>query len=435
LGAAVLAGAMTFALLRITHLETVGGVRMSAAGWVMGDFKSTSYYPAKAFAEGADPYDTPAYMAAYPVPEPFRLYPPAMLLINQPFAQLPVALAGKLQFVLTFLLSGLLAYVSLRLARVPVSAAKVLLIWGLILFSRPGQWNLLQGQFTLPLVLATYAAIVLARRHHVWAGVALSIAMIKPTFGVPLAVFMLAREQFAAVGAGILATVALNLPFAVILAQRAGGVAPLFTEYLLGQHNLRRTIYPQTEVSFYRIDAGALPSRFSDMPIQLALPIALILVIGFALYPIRHRLKEAVGRDPTVVGLMCTAILLSIYHIGYDLLLLTWPFVALVWPEHSGMRIEPRRRWIALGILTLLAANYATTFALLGAFQPHQFMWLFLASLNGILLVALFVFYFRETWRPGGVTPGRHRRAERQFGLEWNGSSVEHRMISSPARI
>ncbi|HEY7636806.1 MAG TPA: glycosyltransferase family 87 protein [Gemmatimonadales bacterium] len=433
LAGALLAGAIAFALLRITHLHSVGGVRFSAAAWVLADFKSTAYYPAKAFAEGGNPYDTPRYMAQYPAPEPFRMYPPAMLLLNQPFAAMPVDLAGKVKFIVTLLLSGVLAYVSLRLARVPVTAPKVLLIWGLILFSRPGQWNLLQGQMTLPLVLATYAAIALDRRHWVLAGTALAFCMIKPSYGLPLAIFLLAREQFAALGVGAAFTLALNLPFALILVQRAGGVNALFSDYLLGQHNLRRTIYPQTEVSFYRIDAGAFPTRLSEVPMELAIPVMAILVLGLAVYPFRRRLREASGSDALAAGLMCTAILLSIYHIGYDLLLLTWPFVALVWPEHSGLRTEPAMRWVAIGILAVLAANYATSFALLQAIQPHHLIWLLLASLNGILLLALFGFYFGEALRPG-VAPGRRRPSEWRAKVDWKGSPLEHRLASVSVR-
>ena len=84
------------------------------------------------------------------------------------------------------------------------------------------------------------------------------------------------------------------------------------------------------------------------------------------------------------------------YHIGYDLLLLTWPFVALVKGLRASPRLVPFGRWVQAGLYALLAMNYVTTFSVLSALHAHGALFMVVASLNGAALAALFVLYFRD---------------------------------------
>src|SRR6188508_1124559 len=65
LAALALIAALVIAMLRVTTLSDVGGVRLSA-NWALVDFQNTIYYPVRAFIDGVNPYDRATYRAHYP---------------------------------------------------------------------------------------------------------------------------------------------------------------------------------------------------------------------------------------------------------------------------------------------------------------------------------------------------------------------------------
>jgi hypothetical protein len=412
--AAVLLVALLLALLRVTSLDRVGGVRLSAAEWVMSDFKSVVYYPAKAFAAGDNPYDAKQYLARHPAPEGFRMYPPIMLVLAQPFAMLPLKWAVGLNVAVTLVLSGILALVSLRLGGARGRLPAVLFVTALILLSRPGQWNLLQGQVTLPLVLAAYAAVVLDRSRAVLSGCALALCLVKPNFGLPLAVVMLARGQVRPVALGTGLIVLANLPLVGVLAERAGGLARFVGHVAGAQDNLKQTADLLSQMSVFRVDGVALLTRFAGTGLGAIAPILVGgLVLGLVVVALRINRGQAgepgVGSErgspsPAVAGLIWSGILLCGYHIGYDLLLLAWPFTALVLQVVRAGRQTPMRHWVALALLALLAGNYVTSFAIIEALRDAlrlpPALSLTLASLNSMALLGLFLLYLYEVLKP-----------------------------------
>jgi hypothetical protein len=88
--------------------------------------------------------------------------------------------------------------------------------------------------------------------------------------------------------------------------------------------------------------------------------------------------------------------LLCGYHLTYDLLLLTWPFTALVVRVAATGRDAPARHWVALGLFVLLAGNYLTTGKVIEILRPRPVLALTLASLNGAALALLFGLYLYE---------------------------------------
>lgn len=404
--ATLLVGAILVALLRVTSLGSVGGVRLGATS-AMSDFKSTVYYPARAYADGVNPYDAEQYLARYPAPEPVRLYPPAMFLVFRPFAALPLEAAMRLQAVLTLVLSGLLAYVSLRLARVPASPAAVLLVWGLVLLSRPGQWNLLQGQITLLVVLGVYAALASGRASPMIAGAGLALSLLKPNFGLPVAALMLARGNYAglAIGGGLAGI--LNLAAVASLAEQTGGLYEFGRLFLGTGDQLRFSAKLGTELSVFRVDGAGLITRLFGVPLgAVASLLTAAVILGLVMAGLRRRRQSLAADGPpdgALAGLLCCAVLISMYHIGYDLLLLTWPFVALVKDLRTSPRLEPARRWIQAGLLALLAFNYVTTFSVLGALEAERVLFLIVASLNGAALAGLFGLYLWDLMAPRPV--------------------------------
>lgn len=406
--AALLAAVIILALLRVTSLGSIGGLRLGTGTAAMADFKSTVYYPAMAYADGVNPYDAQEYLTRYPAPEPLRLYPPATLLIFRPFASLPLEAAMQVQAILTVLLSGVLAYVSLRLARMPVSAAAVLLVWGLILLSRPGQWNLLQGQMTLLVVLGVYAALAASPASPLLAGLGLAVSLLKPNFGLPVAALMLARGQYAGVAIGAGLAGALNLAMVGSLAEQSGGFYEFGRLFLGTGDQLRFSARLGTELNVYRVDAPGLITRLLGVHLGLVgslLAGAVLLGLVMALLRRRRESPTVAGLpDAALAGLLCSAVLISMYHVGYDLLLLTWPCIALVKDLRASRRAAPMRRWVQGGLLALLAFNYVTTFSVLSALHAEGILFLLVASLNGAALATLFSLYFRDVMMPQRAT-------------------------------
>jgi hypothetical protein len=100
---------------------------------------------------------------------------------------------------------------------------------------------------------------------------------------------------------------------------------------------------------------------------------------------------DPVGRDLSL-GIVCTTVLLSIYHAGYDLVILAAPLVALV-VKGLPLGIPRTVRWILLGMYAILAVNWLSTDTVLDSLQPGHAVWLLLASINGFCVATLFVGY------------------------------------------
>jgi hypothetical protein len=406
--------------MRVTTVSDDGAIRLGAIDWVMNDFESVIYYPAKAFVEGHNPYDNEQYLARYPSPGGFYVYPPIILLLGWPWGALPLSWAVALKVAFSLILTGVLAFASLRLAGARGRMPAVLFVAALILLSRPGQWNLLLGQVTLPVVLATYAALVLGDRRTWAAGCALAIALVKPNFGLPLAVAMLALRQGKAVAAGTALMLALNLPLVAVLANRAGSLLQLIEHAGGGGHPITHVESLHTQLNYHRVDAVALLSQL--LP-HLALgATGTIVVAGLVLGAMALVLRTA-GRRPeqpvphspalslstAAVGLALSGILLCGYHVSYDLLLLTWPFVGLVLQIRAAGRETPVRRWVALGLFAVLAGNYLATTRVIEGMNLHPAVSLTFASLNGLALSGLFLFYLYELAKPElGIAAARH---------------------------
>jgi hypothetical protein len=396
---AILAAGVLIPLSRFGTNRDIAGIRFGHAEWMMGDFKSVAYYPARAFADGKNPYDVARYTAAYPAPEPFRFYPPVTLILHFPIATLPVEAAMTVQFALTVLLTGVLAVLSLRLAGARASLPILFATWGAVLLSRPGHWNLVLGQLTLPVVLACYLAIALDGRQFILVGVALAAALLKPSFGIPLAVLMIARGQLRAVAAGLAMTALVNAPVVLVLAARSGGLANLMRMVIREEHVLE-----SLTLALNRVDLTALLARLSGRSIGSAgAAIVAAAVLGGAVWALRARRRRGAPSpvlDATETGIVCSAILLCTYHITYDFLLLTWPIVSLATMRRRFGAQATGRRWLALGLYGVIAVNYLSAQSVIRAIEAGGSLSLALASINGAALLGLFLVYLHDSVKP-----------------------------------
>lgn len=400
------------ALLRVTTLDEAGGVRLAAAEWAMSDFKSVVYYPAHAFMKGDNPYDTETYLARHPTPFGFYLYPPVILILASPFAILPLDWAIAVKAAFTVVLAGVVALVSLRLSGSRGRLPAVLLVTALLLLSRPGQWNLLLGQVTLPVVLASYAALALAPRRPWLSACALALCLIKPNFGGPLALFMLALGYGRTVVTGGLLLVLVNLPLVAILADRAGGLTPFIEHMGGGGEPMTHVDQMHNQLNYHRVDlailAGNLLTPFSIGVVGTVLLAGLVLALVVLALRIEKKragtISEAsgwAGLSPATCGLIWSGVLLCGYHLTYDVLLLVWPFVAVVLEIREAGRRTTAVQWMTLGLYLVLAGNYLTTAAVLELLSPtYPLLSLMLASLNSVALLLLFCLYLYQVLKP-----------------------------------
>ena len=394
LAALALVAALGLAMLRVTTLSSMGGVRLSAS-WALIDFRSTIYYPVRAFTEGGNPYDAAPYRARYPEAETFPPFLPSTLLIHLPFGVMPLALAEMAYVVFSVGLIVLLGRAAVR-ANGVTSWTAALVAAALVTLSRPGQWNLLLGQVTLQAVLLSWAALHFAQRTPWLSGLALGAAAFKPTFALPIAVLMLARGNVKAVGAGVVSALALNLPVAAILEHRAGAVQLLTQNPKAPYYSWAGSSDSAPYASFYRIDLIALFGRIAGQPFSHGEEaVIMILVLSVAALLIRRmRASEATpGHQTLSDAIICIATLLCVHHLDYDLLLLAFPLAALVYRRVPGLLANAAVRRGMLWLFALMAANYVSTQSVLDRLDPGAPVWFAMASANSLALLLIFGMY------------------------------------------
>jgi len=370
------------------------------------DFEIAVYYPARAFLDGLDPYEQHAYMARYPVQAPFPPFLPAALLVHAPLALLPPATSSTLYLYLSLALVFVSARLALAFTGRPTAAA-VVTVAALALLSRPGRLALRLGQLTFEPVSGTCGALYFDTRAPWLAGCGLFLASIKPTFGIPLGVLMLAQRQLRSVFIGLALILAVNSAVAIILIDRAGGVDQ-FRAHVAGAFDASRQGIVETSnpvMTSLRADAASLIGRARGRPLSAQAQAVVGLAVLASAVAVLTMFGSGRGRTPEglAAGFICVAVLVSGYHQAYDLSLLLLPAVVLARSSgRSGPAALPFRP-VLLGLLLILGANYASSegaLTLLGL-ERETAGWLVLTSLNSVALLLLYGVYAASLLRLG----------------------------------
>lgn len=377
--------------------------RPVAERWVLQDFRDAVYYPVVAFLHGGNPYDQDTQARSYPVGQSFPLYLPVTLVAHLPFGLLPHAEADAVYFVTTLLLTGVLAALAIAGVGMPVTAAGVLGLAALLLASRPGHMNLLLGQVTAQVAIASYVALRWARSRPLLAGLGLAIASLKPTYGVPLAALMLlGRGDVRATAVGVAASLALCAVALVPLVHAAGGVAPFVAS--LGTSATAFAIEDTSNAwrSFARIDVTALLARVLGRVPDGWMEIGLgILVIGAAIAGLRRlRNDRSAPTAQLGIGLVCLSVLVGCYHQAYDALMLAQPTVALATGRWGRGEAAPAAlRWTVLALIAVPFVNYLASNTVASRVTPGGPVWLALTALNPAALLAAWAVHLGVAWR------------------------------------
>lgn len=389
---ALFALAIGLALFRLTRLSRGAGASLKA-DWAMADFRASVYFPAVTFLNGENPYNPAQFLARHPTEGMFPLYLPAFLLIDLPFGFMEYNHAAVAFFVCTIALTLAVAFMAVRMSGLPTSAALLLTVASLMILSRPGHMNLLLGQATLLFVIGVYLAIDKAQNSPAWGGLGIVLACLKPTFGVPLFLLMLAQKRFRAILYAIGIGALVNLPPLIILTHRSGGLPPFFHSLVAnyGAWGKDRDIDPLT--STLLVNASGVISRLAHRPLgfpaQALVMLALLGVAAAALHTLAlENSQEARVLTATIVAL---ATLTATHHQPYDLLLLTLPCVALLGHRLPRVFYAPRLYWPVTGLLAILAFNYVATFSGIKGLGLSGLAHRLVIEVNPIALLALFI--------------------------------------------
>lgn len=362
------------------------------ASWAFQDFLGIVYYPTVAFMTGENPYNAAYFINHYPVYFAFPPFLPAVFLAHLPFALLPQSLSILLYFLTVITLMAALSYASLRMAELPTRLTSVILILALILISRPGHSNLMLGQTAIQFSLAAYMAYYYANRSTALGVIGLIFCVLKPTFGLPLALLLLAEGRIRLVVFAAVIGLAINAPFVLMLIQAEGSISELIRSSIASFPTWASHEYVEPTTSATRIDLSSLIGRLSGVKQTLVAQLSVLFgVIGVAAFASqRCRNCTIAGIQHLSLGVTLITILLCVYHMVYDLVILTAPFVAMVGRRFPQSFYKTRHYSISLVLLCFLALDYLAGDTILKLLVPDNNVWKWLASANTIALVSLF---------------------------------------------
>jgi hypothetical protein len=373
------------------HIDVPGAPH--APRYALQDFRDVVYYPPVALAHGDNPYDRPRYRAAYPIGDGLSLYSPLTILLHAPIALLPPRAAEFVYFVTSLALTLALGALALALCGVPLTVAHVAGLGAALILSRPGHWNLFNGQVTLELVIPMLVALWCARDRPLLAGVALAITTLKPTYGLPLAALLAVRGDWRTVFVGGVVAGALTTLVLVRLVAVAGGVAPFATTVTATYEASRLEPRKLPQHSPFRIDVVALTARVLGRSPSNAETFALTLgTLAVAALGLRRLRGRAHERDARLHGasIACLAVAACAYHQQYDLLVLTLPLVVLLWRvEAWPWRDHRTLRGVALALVVLMLVNYLGSGSAAAALGLSERALLVASSFDNVALLAL----------------------------------------------
>lgn len=371
------------------NLEVPGRPDLPLYG--MQDFRDGIYYPMRGLLDGINPYSPSALARAYASGSVFPLYAPITFIVHLPFGLVDQRVAESLFFALTLLLTVGLAYVAVRLCDLDPAPATVLGFAAALVASRPGHMNLYVGQCAAYLTLATYAALRLAPTRPWLAGAALAITCLKPSFGAPLAVLLLAGNTWRPVLVGGALAAALSLALAPTLVAAAGGVAPLVASF--AENYAVWSVQPDISQvsSVHSIDATAFVGRIAGRSLGTGAQLAVtILVLGVASVAFARAARGGPRTRLLAETIACLTVLAAMHHQIYDMLLLALPVAALASGRLASARgpVRGRMRVALLALLVVPAVNYLAADTAIDYLRLSRPAWLVVTSADAAAILA-----------------------------------------------
>lgn len=402
LGALALVLAVAFVSHRTLARLNVPG-SPAAPQWGLVDFRDAVYYPAVAVLDGVNPYDAPRYVATYRVGNIFPLYAPFTPYIHVPLAWLPFETAELVYCGLVAALAVVFARMCLLFAGLAPQPAYVCFLAAALLVSRPGHLNFVLGQMGLQSAILCLTALHYARHRPNLAGICLALATYKPTFGVPLALLMLLRRDDRAVAVGAVLGASLVVLAAALLMATCGGWSQFWQALPGNMQALESDPLASPLLGWMRIDALAGVARLSGRePTTLATGLAttIVLTVGALAVGRLGARSEGAGADSLSSAIICLTVTTVIYHLLYDLILLSGPIVAVLAGRRREWRSLGAKGRAALAALMLVPfGNLLLTNAGIARLQRGSVAWTAVTCAGSVALVTALVWCCVMAWR------------------------------------
>lgn len=372
--------------------------RASRHGLELRDFRDGIYYAVVALLDGNNPYNTPVYQSIYPVEQGYSPYAPAFLALHLPFGLLPFQAAQVVYFATMVGLTLLLVRLGLRRAGRAHNVELWLALSTAVLLSRPGSWTMGLGQFSLQFGIGTVLALAFAGDRPLLAAIGAAITFIKPTYGVPVALLLMATGRWQVLVGGGLLSGLLSLPPLLRLLSAAGGVGPFIAGLRASYANFADDPTASAATGPERVDViGLLGHALGQQPpalLELSATLS-VLAIGVLAY----RRIVGVGGDTAQalalsVGMLTVTI--CVYHQTYDLPMFIVPLVLLC--ASGGSPVVGGLHAVLVGLVALPMVNYVSPQAVQNWLGTTGTVRGILTSLNGILLLAAFAVAVRAVW-------------------------------------
>lgn len=312
--------------------------------WLAGHYLRAGLNPYLAFRDnlplpGPVSYLDGSTAAAEAVPQPGLGRVPAntapMLLLLTPLAWLPWPLAKSVWLLCNLILIGLIPWLVVRLLVPPYVLAPIyawLTAFAFYAMKGPRE-SAASGQTSL-LVFACMGVALLARRHELWAGLALGVALSKYSLALPVAIFLLLDRRWwallVAAGVQIIALLVVAAPDGWMVAETVA-----VNLSMVGRHQVQVGIH--------------LPFLLRAWPnlAQGVVVTGTLVVAGAVLWSWRRGWNH--HHLLAVNSLMVTWLLVAVYHRNYDSLVVIL-FLTLCLAAATTWPLQLRQRWILGGV-------------------------------------------------------------------------------------
>lgn len=331
----------------------------------MADYRDAAYWPGKAFMAGSNPYNTPEYMQQFPTGNNFPLFSPLLMVVYGALSLLPFNEAASIYAgINTLLFGGLVAY-SLWVTRGEVTSVSFGFLGAFLFLSQPGRACFHGGQLAAFLTLLAVISLSCSKSHPRLSGIALALCSIKPTFGIPLGIVLLAQRRWTPLLLGWGLGFAIGVAGLVLIFSQREGLSAMPRILLENQAYLNADPDVDPRTTHVRIDSELLFLRliptFIGHSSAMLLPLGMTTITALLLLaPQKNTASLSQGSAPQlglaeVFGLVTIG--LSMYHLIYDALVLFPALCAIAWSPVVTTEISRTRRYLVLGLLSIPFVN------------------------------------------------------------------------------
>lgn len=409
-------------LLIVAWMVVAGAFLWNIRRWVMGavplgrpwqepglyllDFRDLIMVPGRFLLGGGNPYDPRVYLAANPWAQEFDPYAPSWLWLSASLAWMPLEVAASVYLALmSLVLIGLSLVVSrLIWPRHWYVAVPFVSLWLLLWY--PTRY--LGSSFIVSLGFAL-VFLALGCRGYEAAGVAgrvlqspwlpafgISVAMVKPQFGVPLVVFLAALTAWGWIWRGFLILTLTSLPPLILCVVNAGGISQFLSGVSAVIEHASSPAAPTGLGSphMFRTDLQGLWYRIFGWDPGLGGYAVCIALVLLTMVVVRRASSELL---PCLIG---PVVLTLPIHLDYDYVLMLWAAVG------AALFFKKYRTGIALSLLLVSSVPLLQIYAIQRVFGISPLLIDILAFCSAIAtwVIAVIVTLRQEQRRPASVT-------------------------------